>query len=51
MKISINGKSTILPFADAKEIILLSGFQNSSEVLQSSLNFFDLGDRIILSLA
>lgn len=45
MKISINSKSTILPFADAKEIILLSGFQNSSEVLQSSLNFFDLGDK------
>lgn len=45
MKISINSKSTILPFADAKEIILFSKYDKSSNVLQSSLNFFDMGDK------
>ena len=45
MKILINSKSTILPFADSKEIILLSKFNKNSDALQSSLNFFDMGNK------
>ena len=51
MKILINSKSTILPFADSKEIISLSEFDKESDALQSSLNFFDMGNKSKIDLS